>query len=297
MSAPEAAARTPAPALSVVMPVRDVATTLEEALDAVLAQRWDRPFEVVIVDNGSHDGTLELSRARAARDPRVRVLEAAERSGVSYARNAGITAARADRIAVCDGDDVVGDGWLAAIGDALDHHRVVTGPLELERLNEPWLAASRGYRTTHGISTFHGLFPYAAGGNLGLRRDVWRAVGGFDVDLPRAQDIEFSMRLWQAGIEIAFAPDAIVHYRYRSGVRDLWHQGLGFGRSRVLVARLLRDRGLPRPPRLAGWKSWAWLVVHLPDVRTSTGRARWLWVAGNRVGHLEGSVRQRVLFL
>lgn len=285
------------PALSVVMPVRNVAPTIGEALDAVLGQEWSRPFEVVIVDNGSTDTTQDVIQARAADDQRIRVIVADERAGVSYARNVGIEAALSDRIAICDGDDVVADGWVGAMGGALDRHEVVTGPLELERLNPPWLAASRGFRASHGIMSFQGIFDYAAGGNIGIRRETWQRVGRFDEDQTRAQDIEFSMRLWQAGVVIAFEPEAVVHYRYRAGQADLWRQGRAAGRARVRIAKLLVRRGLPRPSRAAGWKSWLWLLAHLPGVLEADRRAQWVWVAGNRVGNLEGSLRERFLFL
>ena len=61
--------------------------------------------------------------------------------------------------------------------------------------------------------------------------------------------------------------------------------------------RRLREQGLPVPSPLAGWRSWLWLVAHLGDLRTHEGRAAWVWVAGNRVGQLEGSVRYRCLYL
>jgi hypothetical protein len=105
------------------------------------------------------------------------------------------------------------------------------------------------------------------------------------------------MRAAIDGAELHFAPGALVHYRYRTEPRVLWAQGRRYGRSRPMVVRLIRERGLRRPPRFAGWRSWVWLVVHLPDALRPERRAGWVWVAGNRVGQLEGSIRYRTVFL
>jgi glycosyltransferase involved in cell wall biosynthesis len=283
--------------LSVVIPAYNVADTLAEQLDALLAQDWAGAWEVVVVDNRSTDGTASLVHEYATRDPRVRLVSAPDRAGRSYARDVGIKAATADTIAFCDGDDIVGPRWLTAMGDGLREHRVVTGPLDSKRLNPAWLAGTRGDMDTTTARTWFGLFPLVASGDLGVRRDVFTEVGTFDDRYATAEDHEFSLRLWQHEIPIAFAPDALLHYRFRTEGRDLWQQGNGYGEMRPLLRRAVADAGLTPPSRFAGWRSWAWLVLHGPELLRERGRARWLWVAGNRVGQLRGSIRARSLFL
>src|SRR5579884_428921 len=283
--------------LSVVIPCRDVAGTLPEQLDALLRQQWGGTWEIVVVDNRSTDATAAVARSYATRHARVRLVEAPDRAGLCYTRAVGIDAAASDEVAVCDGDDVVSDGWVRAMGDALREHAVVTGPLEVDRLNPPWLAASRGRPSRTTCATWYGLFPLVSGGNLGLRRDVWRAVGGFDDRYLGAEDAEFSLRLHEHGVPVHFEPAALVHYRYRRSARALWQQGLTYGHGRPFVRRRVRESGLVPPSPVAGWRSWAWLVVHLPDLVSRAGRARWLWVAGNRVGQVRGSVEARTLFV
>ena len=290
-------ARPSAAGLTVVVPCRDVEATLADQLEALLAQDFAGDLDLVMVDNQSTDGTAGVVARYADLDRRVRCVEAADQAGLSYTRNVGIAAAHHDRVAICDGDDVVAPGWAAALSRGLDEHALVTGPLELDRLNPPWLAASRGRSVEHGISTFFGIFPYAAGGNMALRRDVWASLGGFADTFHGVEDVEFSFRAWRADVAIGFAEDALVHYRYRQSARDLWRQGRGYGRSRPLVARMLRETGGPTPRRLAGWRSWVWLVAHLPDLRTRAGRAAWAWVAANRIGQLEGSIAHRTVLL
>lgn len=92
------------PLASVIMPAYNAERFLREAVDSALAQTWPH-LEVVLVDDGSTDGTLELAKEFARRDPRVRVFTQ-ENAGVGAARNRGITEARGEYIAPLDADDV-----------------------------------------------------------------------------------------------------------------------------------------------------------------------------------------------
>ena len=284
---------------SVVIPAYNEATVIGRQLDALVEQSWDGSWEVLVVDNRSTDGTAEIVHEYHRRDSRFRVVAANERQGISYARNAGIEASRGRSFALVDADDLVADGWVAAMGTALRVHPFVTGPLELARLNPLWLVDSRGRRDETESPTFSGLFPTAHGNNMGMQKALWEKIGHFDED-PRllgAEDIEFSMRAWLEGIPCSFVPDAITHYRYRTESGVLWQQGRRYGQARPLVARMVHERKGIRPPRFGGWRSWGWLVVHLPDLVRPERRASWVWVAANRLGQLEGSIRYRSLFV
>jgi glycosyltransferase involved in cell wall biosynthesis len=285
------------PALSIVIPAKNVAETLRVQLDALAQQSWDRAWEVLVVDNGSTDETPAIVREYAARDTRFRLVLAHDGSGVGYVRNRGIEAARAPAIAICDGDDIVGPRWVAAMGDALAGHDVVTGPMDVDTLNPEWLAATRGRFPPDGPRIFLGFFPIAPGGNVGMRKDAWQRVGGYDEAFSGPEDADFSLRLWLAGIDVAWAPDAVLQYRYRDRARDLFRQGRFYGRGRPLVKKRIRASGRARPSRVAGWRSWVTLVRWLPRLKTHEGRASWCWVAGNRLGDLEGSLRHRTLYL
>ena len=285
--------------LSVVIPAHNEAAVITHQLDALAAQSWDGSWDVIVVDNCSTDDTAAIVTAYSQTHPQFRVVPASARKGLNYARNAGIAASTGRSFALVDADDIVSPGWLAAMGSALRDHELVTGPLELDRLNPPALAGSRGRRDEQDAPSFCGIFESAHGNNIGVRRAAYNRIGAFDED-PRllgCEDMEFSMRAWIDGIVLFFATDAVVHYRYRTDPRVLWQQGRRYGKSRPMLVRKLRAAGRPRPSRFAGWRSWVWLVVHLPDLRISERRAAWVWVAGNRLGQLEGSIRYRCLFI
>ena len=92
-----------APLLSVIVPVYNAAAYLENCLDSIAAQSWEK-LEVLLVDDGSTDGSLELCRARAETDPRFRVFTQPH-AGVSAARNLALEHARGRYLQFVDGDD------------------------------------------------------------------------------------------------------------------------------------------------------------------------------------------------
>jgi GT2 family glycosyltransferase len=273
--------------LSVVIPCKDVASTLGEQLDALLAQQWDGRWEIVVVDNNSTDGTASVARDRAAGRIEIRVVSATKGQSISYARNTGIRAARADKIAVCDGDDVVQPGWVAAMGEALRAHRLISGIIDPSLLNPDWLATTRPLPKSGGLATF-GPNPFVSGATFGVDKALWEEIGGFDEEFRGLEDIEFSLRALAHGITPVLVPEARVGYRYRAGLRALWRQGIFYGRGRLELDRRARRLGLAGLPRWSGTKSWLWLVRHLPDVRSRSGRHAWVWVLANRAGAARG---------
>jgi glycosyltransferase involved in cell wall biosynthesis len=277
------------PELSVVIPVRDAAATIVDQLTALLGQEWDRPWELVVVDNGSTDATRAIVERHAAQDARVRIVDASDRPGVAHCRNAGIRAARSDAIAMCDADDIVAPGWVRAIGEGLRTHELVTGPLDITTLNPEWVLDTRGRAIASGPGQFFGVFEFAHSCNLGFRREPVERVGGFDEALAAGEDIELSGRLWRAGVKLVYLDDAVVRYRYRTSLRGLWHQARTYGQVRPQLFRRVEAAGIS-VPKTGVLRSWAYLVRNVGLLGSRPGRAKWVWVAAGNVGRLEGDV-------
>lgn len=110
------------PEVSVVIPVYNAAASLDVAVTSVLAQSLER-IEVILVDDGSSDGSVERAEALAARDGRVRTFQLPANRGQAAARNLAIDAARGRWIALVDADDEIGPDRLRTMvdaGDAMD---------------------------------------------------------------------------------------------------------------------------------------------------------------------------------
>lgn len=280
-----------------IVAAKDAAHLLPEQLDALVAQDWDGEWEIVVADNGSRDDTVAVVERYRADHPRVRLVDASDGSGAGHARNRAMEEATGASFAFCDADDVVEPGWVGAIGEGLRRHDAVAGRIWVDSLNPDWLQTAYYDEVPEGAESYFGIFPFTATCNLGVRRSVTETIGGFDQEWRTGQDMEFCLRMWLADISLTYLGQAGVQYRYRPTIGALWRRSRQYGAVAPAIAARLASVGRATPARAAGWRQWAWLLRRLAVVRTRAGRARWVVVAGTRVGRLEGSVRARFLLL
>ena len=165
--------------LSVVIPLYNAERYIGDLLDSLAAQEWDGDWEVVIADNGSSDRGVEIARGYRARLPRLRIIDASSQSGTGYARTTGVRAAEGDSLVFIDDDDIPGEGYVAAMGEALRSHSFVCGRQEVEKLNPEWTRKQRPSGQYDGPMMWnYDFLPYAAGGTLGIKtrpaRGPWR---------------------------------------------------------------------------------------------------------------------------
>jgi GT2 family glycosyltransferase len=221
-----------------------------------------------------------------ARLPDLRSVDASARQGQPYALNVGAQAAYGEALAFCDADDVVGAGWVAAMGEALSKHDFVACGFEVERLNAPWVQESHGNPQRDGIQQYRNppYLPHAGGGSLGVKRSLWEAIGGFDESLPILHDTDFCWRLQLRGTELHFVPAAVVHVRYRDTFRAMYRQAHGYGIYNVLLYKRYRRLGMSKLSWKSSARAWMRLVKQLAQVHRKGGRAQWVWHYGFRVG-------------
>jgi glycosyltransferase involved in cell wall biosynthesis len=284
--------------LTIVIPCRDCAATIGEQLEAIASQEWDGSWEVVVADNGSSDQTRAVVEGFRDRITHLRVVGAAGVRGAAHARNIGVREARGDAVLYCDADDVVGEGWLAAMGDALRRHEFVSARLDPVRFNEEWVREGREwYPGTSGPGkTPHPPFLYnVPGGLMGVRRRLHDAIGGFDETLSYMQDSDYALRLQLQGAELVFVPEAIVHVRGRDTMRGIFRQALRWGQANALLQRKYDDGQRMIRNRLR-WavKGWKPVLLALPKTYRRGGRAWFLWTLGWQLGRLYGSARHRI---
>lgn len=270
------------PALSVVIAVRDGADVIGGQLLALADQADDLAIEVIVVDDGSVDGTASVVAEAEATDlpGRLRLVRLANPQGRCGARNIGAAIARADRIAFVDADDLVDRRWARAMFDALEVFDLVGGRLDARRLNPPATIAWRGFET-RGLVPFHR--PAASSANLGCRAAAFRDLGGFDLHLVHAaEDTDLSFRAHRAGLRIGEASGAVVHYRLRSNVVDLARQAIAYGRGQRALWLRHRADGLAS---FGGWRRAAWVATRSPHLLAGhAARGRWVWRAGQLLG-------------
>lgn len=186
---------------SVVIATRDRAAYLQHALLSLQAQRGAPPFEIVVVDNGSSDGTRDLVEQFA------RGFESLHYVGWplpnrGQARNRGVSVAAGRYLLFCDDDVELPEGWLAAhaAAHADAAPRVVNGPI----LNVPSYLS----RPKPGPANYSRAFLCTC--NASLPKAEFDAAGGFDegFDLYGWEDTELGLRLRAAGLQWKFSWDA-----------------------------------------------------------------------------------------
>lgn len=208
----------PSDLISAVIPAHNAAGFIGEAIRSLLDQD-PRPTEVIVVDDGSTDGTAARVRSEF---PDVRVVARATPGGPSAARNAGIADANGKYVALLDADDLFVFGTLIRMaegcrqsGAALafcDFQYFATecpdpGPAILrsdlrfrETPAEDLGPAAQNFR---GIDVFRALiqsgYPYFGASGVLLQKETWRRLGGFDESLTYSEDFDFALRLCSIG--------------------------------------------------------------------------------------------------
>lgn len=284
------------PVLSVVLCTHNGRAKIAEQLDALAQQESVVPWELVIVDNRSTDGTADFARAHWRGSAPLHIVDANEVAGLSHARNVGVSNAAAECVAFCDDDDVVGRSWVQAMADALSEHRLVASALSYERLNDKGLLAGRARFQSEHVEELFGM-PVCAG-PCGVRKELWDDLGGNDESLDfTGEDFDFALRAFtEAGIRPFFASDAVYHYRLRDDPAGSFTQARAYGRSHAtLWARYGGGRVGPADEIRRAAREWWWVLTRAPLAMAGRNRVLWARKAGRRIGRLSGSWRERVL--
>jgi len=263
--------------VSVVVPAYNAERTLGACLEALTRQV--RPAdEVVVVDNGSTDGTAAVAHRFSGRLPGLRVV-VEPRAGEAAARNRGLEEARGDVIAFTDADCVPREDWLdqavRTLG-AWPECAAVAGEVagyRPGRLVEKYLSVA-AFPTPTGPCVVEGLrFPpptfYTA--NFVVRRAALARVGPFDESLTVGLDVDLCVRLLRAGFRIGYQPGAVVAHVQRDSLRKMMRRLFQYGTGVPAWFRKYAEAGvwLTLPGRRAvcvSWMPWrGWVNLSTPD--------------------------------
>lgn len=215
-------------AVSLVATVLNEAPTLASWLDSIDAQTY-RPDEVVIVDGGSTDGTLEHLHAWANERADVHILAAAG-STISRGRNLAIRQASGDLVAVTDAGVRLAPDWLERLLAAFDP--------EVDVVSGFFVPDPKGlFEFTVGATVLpsagevDGARFLPSSRSVAFRRSAWERAGGYPEWLDYCEDLVFDFALRAHGAHFAWEPRALVHFRPRGTLRDLFIQYFRYARG------------------------------------------------------------------
>ena len=296
------------PQVSVVVPVYNDPTGLQDTLDSLVEQTYPTDaHEVLVVDNGSTDETPTVAREFADEYEQITALAEDEVQSSYAARNKGIEHASGEILAFVDADMTAGDEWLVDAVDAFERADAEYVGCNVEMVpseDGDSLAERYNLQTGFPIDHFVENLGFAPTCCLLVHRSVIDDVGPFDSRLLSGGDREFGHRVRDSGRELQFAPDATIYHPTRSTADAILRKSRRVGRGVYQLRAFHPDRYdsavpvalnpvpylPPRPDRVRSVDGWNEL-----SRREKAGFYLLSYARGicNGLGRLEETVRRR----
>jgi glycosyltransferase involved in cell wall biosynthesis len=274
------------PVVSVVIPTYNRASTLALCLAALARQTCDpESFEVIVVDDGSRDDTIELLQDQARNAPYELRWRQQEHAGPAAARNLGIRESQADLVAFTDDDCIADADWLEAMMESIpDDPRCAGLGGPIRRIRESMISRYIDHANlmSHGVTD--GEAEYLITANALYRTRCLNEIGGFNTEFSLAggEDADLSFRLRRAGgYLLAINDGGIIRHHHHDTVRGFarmcWRHGSGTRQLAMLgfvdqcdctvmmvmkqTARTLFSASQPGSSGIAEWLVWRGLPV------------------------------------
>lgn len=241
------------PFISVIIPVYNDPAGVRATLQSVVDQTYsETSYEVLVVDNGSEDGTKSVIQSFEERYPeRVSLLVETDTQSPAAARNKGIRHAEGSIFAFVDADMTVEQTWLELATESLSEsgsdyigcaieNRIPEG-------EETYIAKHDkifGYDTRKSIENAQ----FAGTGGLVVHKRIFDAVGPFDDALVFGADKEFGNRVYDAGFEQHFEPKITMYHPARTSLRALLEKRFRYGRGQAHLHHHYPERFETRNP-------------------------------------------------
>lgn len=227
---------------SIIIPLYNRPEEIKELLQSLLRQSY-KDFEVIVVEDGSavpakaivegFEGALDIHYFEKRNE------------GQGFARNYGFERARGTYFIVFDSDILVPEDYLTIVKESIDKEGwdAFGGPD----------AAHESFTTIQKAISYSMTSPFTTGGirgnknhvgqfhprsfNMGISRKVWEATGGYKLSR-RSEDIEFSIRMINAGFKVGLISDAFVYHKRRTSLNQFFKQIYNFGKGRIDIAQI-----------------------------------------------------------
>lgn len=199
------------PTFSLVYLTWNAEDVIEDTLSSAVSQEY-QDYEIIIVDNGSQDGTTSIIKKKFERKASLRLIENDENLGFSRGINGGIRATKGDYICCYNHDTILSEGYLSALASCVTDDTVWTTARVNHRVSESHqcvrLLDSTGFSIPYVVDDLTGTYPvnYVPGDGLIVPRTIY--TDNLDEELfnpvfpPRVEDVALSLQLRQRGIPI-----------------------------------------------------------------------------------------------
>lgn len=251
--------------LSLVIPLKNEASSIEILIKSILSQEF-HPFEIILVDGGSTDNTVQLARELTKADSRFRVIEAGK-AMPGRGRNIGVANASCDWIAFTDAGINLDAHWLKNLVKTAKENpaaAIVYGNYSPQLNSFFDKCATIAYVSPAIPGSIRGKFI----ASCLLKKEVWEKSGGFP-DWRATEDLVFMENAEKAGFQVAVAPEAMVYWQLRPGIASTFKRFDLYSKYNVWAGRqAFWHYGVARqyaimliPVLLAVFHSWYWLLL------------------------------------
>ena len=273
------------PTLSVIIPAYNVKPYIHEAVESALTQSFT-DLEVIVVDDGSTDGTMEA--LQSFNDPRLRRIEQLH-AGLASTRNSGIQVARGTYLGFLDGDDLWAENKAERHLEFLRNHPEVDLTFSFARMIDESGKQLSPRSDTRGEICFQDLLIRCPHCNAVLRRETIERAGLFDPDLAGSEDLDVWLRIaMQRKGNIYCIPEFLAFYRRRAGqlTGDLKHEQEAWQQLLQKLSRLAPDemQKSEKPANQARYRYYSFLAYE----KKQYGKAFHLLVTSLRYGPWNG---------
>ncbi|OGS42417.1 MAG: glycosyl transferase family 2 [Euryarchaeota archaeon RBG_16_62_10] len=239
--------------ISVVLNLLNEKRHIRDLLDSLIGQ--EGPMEIVVVDAGSWDGTVDIIRHYMGKHPEIRLHHHPGTRGEST--NFGISQSSGEAVATIGGDCIANPFWLRELRRSLADHDVVAG----KTINIGYHA----FEDLERVELFHkGVDISYPSASMAWKKKVLDGVGGFDPWFVTAEDIDLNYRVVSKGFTFTHNPDAIVYHRTKGSFRGFLKQAFwnGWGRKQLTMKHGYLWSSY-KPQRLLETSKSFWAVVRL----------------------------------
>jgi GT2 family glycosyltransferase len=238
--------------VSVIIPTFNGRPRIQNTLDALFAQDFNEDFEIIVLDDGSTDGTADFVRSYS---PKIRV-SSQPNQGPGAARNHGACQAQGEIVLFTDDDCVPEKNWLMQMLRPFAENPEVVGVKGRYRSEQPEIVArfvQLEYEDKYDYMAKDTYIDFIDTYSAGFRRLVFLESGGYDTEFPVAcaEDIELSYRLSQKGYKMMFVSQAVVKHTHPARLLAYLKKKFKYAYWRVLALKknphkLVKDSHTPQ---------------------------------------------------
>lgn len=227
----------PEPLVSVIIVNHNGIDFVRECLSSVLSSEY-KNFEVIFVDNGSGDGSLQYVKKNFGNDPKLRFVENRASLGPAVGRNRGAGVSGGKYIIFLDNDTEVTPPWISELVKVLESDNSIgAAQAKLLRIGSEeydcagdylgplgfLIERSRGAKDTGQFDFIADILSAKSAASI-IRKDLFEKIGGFDEDYYMyLEETDLSWRVWLAGYRVVFVPHSIVYHAFGTSRKGFKH--------------------------------------------------------------------------